>query len=228
MKYTKASLLTIALAVIATPVFLLNRSHASDHADTPQIAANPGTDITDVFVFPSPENSDNVVLTMNVHPLIGPGASGGVSFDPNVLYQFKLDTNGDAIEDRVIQVRFEGTGAGQIVKVAGPLKPSMTGARSVAEPAFAVTGTINNIFSPTTGMKVFAGAREDPFFFDLEQFFTIFPDRATPISGVTVADPNTPKATTWRAPGVAKDFLSNGGYNVLSIVIELPRSMLNK
>ena len=75
-------------------------------------------------------------------------------------------------------------------------------------------------------MQVFAGPREDPFFFDLEQFFTILPDRATPISGqaVALADANTPKATSFRAPGAAKDFLV--GFNVLSIVVEVPRALL--
>ena len=75
-------------------------------------------------------------------------------------------------------------------------------------------------------MQVFAGVREDSFFFDLEQFFTIFPDRATPINGIPVANPNDPQATTWRAPGTAVDFLSNGNYSVLSIVVELPKSLL--
>ena len=165
---------------------------------------------------------------MNVHPLIGAGAGNSVSFDPNVLYQFKIDTNGDGIEDRVIQVKFSGTGTSQTVAVAGPLKPSTSGPNNQLEKPYVVKGTINTVFSPTTGMKVFAGPREDPFFFDLEQFFNIFPDRATPLTGVAVSDPNVPKQTSWRPNGTAVDFLSNGNYNVLSIVIELPRSALTK
>ncbi len=225
MKAKKTILFAAALALIGTPVVIMHTSRASDHADTPAIAANPGTDITDVYAFPSPENANNIVLIMNVHPLIGPGAGGSVSFDPNVLYQFKLDTNGDYVEDKVIQVKFSGTGSGQTFKVSGPIKPSMTGARSVFETPVAGTGTLNTTFT-SGGMKVFCGPREDSFFFDLEQFFTIFPDRATPINGVAVSDPNVPKSTTWRAAGSAVDFLSNGGYNVLSIVVEIPRAKL--
>ena len=102
----------------------------------------------------------------------------------------------------------------------------MTGTQSRVLASLGTTGTMGTAFSPTAGMQVFAGVREDPFFFDLEQFFTILPDRATPINGkpIPVADANTPKATSWRAPGVAKDFLAN--YNLLSIVIELPKSQL--
>jgi Domain of unknown function (DUF4331) len=199
-------------------------ARGSDHADTPQIAASAGTDLTDVFVFPSPTNTNNVVLAMCVSPLIPTG--GTRAFDPTVLYQFKIDNSGDNIEDLVIQARFEGTGASQKVIVSGPLAPSRNGTISDVLIPLATTGTFNTPFSPTSGMQVFAGVREDPFFFDLEQFFTIFPDRATPINGVTVplANANTPKAATWRSASAAKDFLV--GYNVLAIVVELPKSAI--
>ena len=157
----------------------IRNARGSDHADTPQIAASPGTDITDVFVFPSATNSNNVVLAMCVSPLIPTG--GTRAFDPTVLYQFKIDNTGDKVEDLVIQARFEGTGTSQKVIIAGPSAPSRTGTMSDALIPLTVTGTFNSTFSPNSGMQVFAGVREDPFFFDLEQFFTIFPDRATPI-----------------------------------------------
>ena len=210
-------------------VGLLGVQHAfaSDHADTPQIAAAPGTDLTDVYIFPSPANANNVVLAMNVHPLITPGTKNSTYFDNNVLYQFKIDNNLDGREDRVIQVWFTGSGAAQVAHVAGPVVPSTVGAtNSIMGNGYATTGVFGTTFSPTSGMTVFTGVREDPFFFDLEQFFTIFPDRATPINGIPVANPNVPQSTTWRAPGTAVDFLSNGHYSVLSIVVELPKSML--
>ncbi|AIE85381.1 DUF4331 family protein [Fimbriimonas ginsengisoli] len=218
----------IALGMVAllAPLMLIGKVRASDHADTPDIAANPGTDITDVYMFPSPTNADNIVLVMNVHPLIGSGEGTTVGFDPNVLYQFKIDNNGDGVEDKVIQAKFTGAGAAQTVSISGPVRPSMTGKDSVQETPLAVHGTLNAPFSPKSGMTVFAGGREDPFFFDLEQFLNIFPDRATPLTGTPVADPNTPKQSSWRAPGVAKDFLSTGKYNVLSIVVELPKRSL--
>ena len=213
---------------LASTVGLLGVQHvyASDHADTPQIAASPGTDLTDVYIFPSPSNPNNVVLAMNVNPLITPSIKNSTSFDPNVLYQFKIDNNLDGREDRVIQVWFEGTGNSQTVHVAGPAGPSNVGTTNVVLDPYSVTGTFGNTFTPTAGMQVFTGVREDSFFFDLEQFFTIFPDRATPINGIPVANPNQPQATTWRSPQTAVDFLSNGNYSVLSIVVELPKSML--
>jgi hypothetical protein len=224
-KSTK-TLALIGFAALLAPAILIGVGRASDHADTPDIAANPGTDITDVYVFPSPANGQNVVLVMNVHPLIPSGQGPSTSFDPNVLYQFKIDTNGDGVEDKVIQAKFTGTGPTQQVQISLPRKPTTVGTSNQLESLLGMKGTINTTFSPNPEIKVFAGAREDPFFFDLNQFFTIFPDRATPITGTPVANPNTPQANGWRAPGAAQDFLSVNHYNVLSIVIELPRRML--
>src|SRR3982751_2050178 len=91
--FRKAVLFAAALAL--APIVLLTHARGSDHADTPAIAQRQGTDLTDVFIFPSPTNANNVVLAMCVHPLIPTGQAAGVTFDPNVLYQFKIDNTGD-------------------------------------------------------------------------------------------------------------------------------------
>lgn len=212
----------LAAGLIPAIALTSRQARSSDHADTPEIAASPGSDLTDVFVFPSATNPDNVVLALCVHPLIPAG--GTATFDPSVLYQFKIDNNGDHVEDLVIQATFGAATANQPVYIAGPKAPLLTGAQSRAIERHPVTGTINQSFSPAAGITAFAGVREDPFFFDLEQFFTILPDRATPITGVAVAEPNKPMATSWRAPGAAHDFLYN--LNVLAVVVEVPKASL--
>ena len=58
---------------------------------------------------------------MDVHGLIPAGQSA--SFDTGVLYQIKIDTSGDNVEDLVIQAKFFGTGIQQ-VGIAGPMKPA--------------------------------------------------------------------------------------------------------
>ncbi len=183
------ALLLSAAAITPTAIFAVARG--SDHADTPTIAKTPGGDLTDVFVFPSPANASNVVLAMNVHPLIPSGQAAGIAFDPNILYQFKIDNTGDGVEDLVIQAKFVGLGPNQRVILYGPVKPTRTGTQneyvSSGQPR---AGTINTAFSPAAGVTAFAGAREDPFFFDLNQFFKILPDRATPLTGTEVPNPN--------------------------------------
>ena len=215
-----------ALAVKPTPV------QGSDHADTAENVSRPGTDLTDLYIFPSPTNSANVVFAMDVRPLIGAGRARGVGFDPGVLYQFKIDTNADQVEDLVMQARFEGTGERQRVLFSGPVRPAVTGVTSRAMTPFATTGTINRTFSPTAGMQVFAGAREDPFFLDLERFIQIFPDRGTGLEqplprtqDKNTPNPNAPRVNGWRPRGQARDFFRN--LNVLSIVVELPKSRIS-
>lgn len=227
MALSRKTLALLLSAVAISPAAIFAVARGSDHADTPTIAKSPGADLTDVFVFPSPSDANNVVLIMNVHPLIPGGQSGGVSFDPSVLYQFKIDNTGDSVEDLVIQAKFSGTGPSQAVTIYGPAKPPRTGTQTQFLSTPSATGTINNVFSGN-GAKVFAGAREDPFFFDLNQFFKILPDRATPLTGTKVPNPNQPQTTTFNGfPGTgtaAADFLA--GYDLLSIVVELPKSQL--
>ena len=220
----KRGLIVAAAATAVTPFALLQIAHGSDHADTPDNAAHPGQDLSDVYLFPSPSDSSKVVLVMDASPLITPAEVATRRFDPNVLYQFKIDNTGDNVEDLVIQARFSGTGDNQKCMISGPMTPTETGIKSTWLKPDANVGTFNNTFTLTNGVKVFCGTREDPFFFDLEQFFNILPDRAYPLNHQEVADPDAPQATTFRNPGV--DFLSNGHYSCLSIVVELPKSML--
>ena len=211
---------------------------ASDHADTAGNVNRPGADMADVYIFPSPGHINNVVLVMNVHPLIPAGQGLATSFDPNVLYQIKMDTSGDFIEDLVIQARFSGNGPTQRAVISGPYQPYTTGTTAVFAKPYSVTGAINTTFSPAPGITVFTGGRSDPFFFDLERFFQILPDRATPGTGKQVDDPDgimgadNPKANGFRGFKIGSGFDTTpandilASFNVLSIVVELPRSML--
>ncbi len=217
-----------ALAVAALSVGTARYALGSDHAGTVVTAqTRKGTDLSDLHIFPG-SDPNNVVLSMCVRPLIPAGSAvGSVTFDPDVLYQFKIDNTGDSVEDLVIQARFTGTGANQKVFIAGPVKPSRLGTITQFEKAYSTTGTFNQAFSPTSGIKVFAGMRSDPFFIDLDQLFTIFPDRKDPLlptPATPAGQANTPKATSFRPVGQAKDFLAN--YNVLALVVELPKARL--
>ena len=215
------TLLALALTAGAIGVGV---ARASDHQDNPLVELNPSMDMSDVYAFPG-ATADRVVLAMNSHPLLTPAQTPSASFDPNLLYQFKVDNTGDAKEDRVIQVVFTGTGAAQTVSVYGPMAPPVQGAmmNTVATGTPTLTGPINQVLGTAGAMQVYAGAREDPFFLDLEQFLRILPDRK-PVSGPLSQIPDTPSATSFRAAGSAVDALK--GTNVLSIVIELPTAQL--
>jgi len=184
---------------------------ASDHKDSALLAADHAADIADVYTFKSPVNPDNVVLVMTVSGFIPPSEASTTFFDPNVLYQWKIDNNGDAVEDLVIQAFVTGTGGHQVMHFRGPAAPAATGTtdRVVLGPETATVGVSNGaapIVASRGGMTVFAGVRDDPFFFDLVQFKKI-------IAG---------EATAFRDPGVD----TFAGFNVLAIVAEVPSSLL--
>lgn len=209
--------LTLAIAISAATLF------ASDHQDTPEVELSPRMDINDIYAFPG-ASADRIVLVMTTSSPITPAQSVTASFDPNLLYQLKIDNTGDGVEDRVIQFTFSGNGASQQVQVRGPVPPVTTGMiNSVVDASPSLTGTVNTTLGAATGMQVFVGLRDDPFFLDLEQFFRIVPDRK-PVSGPLSALPDTPSASAWRPPGQAVDYLR--GLNTLALVVELPTAML--
>jgi len=214
--------LVIAAIVAACATGGVGLALASDHQDTPDVELNPSMDMTDLYVFPSTVPG-RVVLVMNSWGVLTPAETPTTSFDPNILYQFKIDNNHDGIEDKVIQVSFKGAGANQTVEVRGPVVPPVVGAMgntiSAARPV--ITGATRTTLGSASGVQVYAGPRDDPFFIDLEQFFRIIPDRK-PVTGALSQLPDSPTASAWRNPGI--DFLA--GFNVLSIVIELPASDL--
>lgn len=182
---------------------------AADHRDSTALENDAAADIADVFTFRSPSNPNNVVLAMTVPGLIPPTESR--FFDPNVLYQFKVDTDGDAVEDQVVQAFVTGSGPNQIMHFRGPSPPPETGAVTMLLPEddaatvrFSERGELE--VAEGGGLRVFAGLRDDPFFFDLGRFNEI-------VAG---------DAASFRDPGVD----TFAGTNALAIVVGLPASML--
>lgn len=230
MKYrfepTRAAAVAIAALVLGGVV--AGSVVASDHVDTAEVELSPRLDLNDVYVFPGSSDS-RIVLVMDVASPISRLGATGARFDPNALYQFKIDNTGDAVEDRVIQILFDDmTDGTQRVNVIGPVAPSDTGQRNrmvAVTSSNLLQGTLGTAFGSATSMQVFAGPRQDPFYLDFEQFVKILPDRR-PATFLT----NPGSASRFRGP--APDFTGEtpvnffAGANTLSIVIELPESAL--
>ena len=215
------TLVGIVAILLVVLIYATPKALASDHQDTTFLATQlTAADLTDLFVFESPTDPNNVVLVMDFDPLIVSGEMR--PFDPNVLYQFNIDNTGDSVEDIVLQFKINGTGSNQTVTVSRPTSPIQVGTRSTLLPV-SRTGQLNQTFSfnginPT---KFFVGTRKDPFFFDLEQFFKIIPDRNYSLQ----PNPSPPfQVLSFRPPGQAQDTLAP--FNVHSIIVELPRQEL--
>ena len=201
---------TLLVAVAAFVVIGVgHRLGAADHRDSMTTENDQAVDIADVYSFVSPVNSSNVVLGMTVPGLVPPTETR--FFDPNAIYQFKIDTNGDAVEDLVIQAYATGTGSDQRIHFRGPAAPPVTGAVNMLLPGdddatVQFSGSDEARVATGGGLTVFAGLRDDPFFFDLSRFREV-------VGG---------QATSFRNPGID----TFAGMNALAVVIELPRAML--
>jgi Domain of unknown function (DUF4331) len=203
MKKTKI-IVAAAVAVVLGGSILW----AADHIDAPAVT-NQATDITDVYAFKGADAGSRVFV-VNTQGLLAPSATGAAKFDANTLIEINIDNNNDNVEDLVIQAIYDGTN----IKFYGPVAPSATGAKSKLEGAVTATVAVTaygaaapTVATGTNGIKVFAGPRDDPFFFDLTQFKKIIAGTATSF--------NNPGADTF------------AGTNVLSIVVEVPVALLN-
>ncbi|WP_329805322.1 DUF4331 family protein [Flavobacterium facile] len=199
----KKSKLYISLSLVAITGLLLV---AADHIDSPGVS-NTGNDITDVYAFQGAD-TNNLVFVVNTQGLLTPGTTGAATFKENVLTEINIDNNGDNVEDLVIQAIRRGNK----MHFFGPIAPGTTGTSSTIKTSNAA-GSVEisqygsaAMTSTSGGMKFFAGPRDDPFFFDLNQYKLV-------IAG-TASGFNNPGTDTF------------AGTNVLSTVIEVPKSML--
>jgi hypothetical protein len=177
---------SVTAVVALTAAGVLYAAHpvkSSDHQDTynlaNQIGHNASADITDVYVYPAPDNANNVVFAMDVWPLIGTGLGPSKFFDPTILWQFKIAHGAaTAPEDEVIQIYATGTGATQTLTLLGPRAPTQVGTTNTVLTVSQGTATYGNVgnFANNT-VKFYAGPRADPFVFDLFAFYTFLGDR---------------------------------------------------
>jgi hypothetical protein len=157
-----------------------------------------------------------MVFVLNWQGLMSPARTATATISNNLLLEFNIDNTGDNVEDLVIQAKFQD---GKF-RVYGPVAPAAPGTSStIRTNGTMLEGTVTpyganvqpNIASNSAGMKAFVGPRDDPFFFDIVRFREILAGTATSFHAGTPADP-------------AND--SFKGTNVLSLVVEVPKSML--
>jgi hypothetical protein len=130
-------------------------------------------DLTDLYAFTKPGDPLKSILIMNVHPsttLINPVPTTIEPFATTALYEFKVDTNGDATADIAFRIRMlaspDGTQIATVRRVEGP-PAAGTGddGEVIVDGAPVSTGHEANI-TDAGDYRFFAGWRSDPFFFD--------------------------------------------------------------
>jgi hypothetical protein len=130
-------------------------------------------DLTDLYAFPKPGDADKSILIMNVHPsavVDPPGPTTAEPFSTEALYEFRIDTDGDAVADITYSVRFssseDGSQTATLRRIDGAqAADTSNGGQIIVEAAPVLTGR-NARVTDAGGYRFFAGWRSDPFFFD--------------------------------------------------------------
>ena len=182
----------------------------SHHLDTPSAREDGRVDLCDLYVFDGADpNTTVLVLTVN------PDASktSPTTFHPEVLYEFKIDTNENAIEDLSYRFRFDEPDAdGQqtvtVLRAEGDEAQSGMQGEQIAQ------GRTNEQVLLSKGGRVWAGLRSDAFYAD----------------GVAAAVFEQVALTqhTYIPKVFEQGFNVFEGRNVTSIVLELPTNALGQ
>jgi hypothetical protein len=214
---------------------------ASSHREAPLLLNDPAVDNTDVYAFSSPENPDDVTMIANWFPLEEP--NGGPNFYPwadDAEYLINIDNDGDAVADVIYRWRFTtddrrdndtflynngpvtslddenllfrqsytldvstdgGASYGSAI-ASGMAAPSYVGPAGMGSAEDYVTNLRDPAITDVAGGgRTLTTQTEDPFFLDLRVFDLIY--------GADLSERG-------------QDTLS--GYNVNSIVLEVPKS----
>ncbi len=197
------SLSTVAKVLLTIGLFLWPwaPAWAADHLEAPLVRLDGRTDINDVFIFHpgDPQDLSRIVLGMTVNPAAG--IMSPTRFNENAIYDLLIDQTGDAFEDLIFRVVFASPVSG------GEQQLNVNLIQSDGSTELLAAGSTETVIQGGRDSLVFAGVRDDPFFFDNDRFN----------AGATFCFETPPG-------GVGDNFFL--GLNVSTIVIEVPTSVL--
>jgi uncharacterized protein DUF4331 len=227
-------------ALLATP------SHAADHLDSLSLAGNPMADINDVYTWMTSDG-----LKLNLVMTVSPADPGNRTFGDAVQYAFHVTSKAGMpsqvipvsaatdVETKVICTFVSNTNASCWVVTGTTTKGYVTGDPSAVAGMTSADGKV----------KVFAGRRSDPFFFNLQGFRNAVAGvkgaiaTATPGAGLTTDGcPNTLlDAQTNGLRGVLSTQQTGAGvptcsattldcfaaFNVMAIVVQVDKTLVN-
>jgi hypothetical protein len=178
----------------------------SHHLDSPIARKDIRLDITDLYVF---RGQTGTAFVINVcHSIFGPIPAPG--YHPEGMYEFKVDLDGDAVENITYRLTFDqrdGQGKQRY------LVRCIRGAEAVdphAPGAVVTQGTTGETVTTASGLRVWAGKAGDPFWIEPDVLHAV---------GHAFQDGTTVNLSAWD-PNRAKNLFA--GHTVYSIVLEVP------
>jgi hypothetical protein len=210
-------------------------SHAADHLDSPTLMSNPMADINDVYAWMTPD-ALKVNLAMSISPNDDGRAAGPAStrhFGPSILYTFHVSS--------VSAFGMPGTETLVMCKFASDNDVECwVGDRDYVH---GNPSSDTGVTSTSGKVKVFAGLRSDPFFFNLQGYrdaVTLVNATTTPtkdtagcpqltdVQGLAIRNKLNEAAQAGAAAPcstTSKDCFS--GLNVKMIVLQIDKNLLN-
>ena len=182
----------------------------SHHLNSPIARQDIRLDITDLYLF---RGETGTVFVINVcHSIAGPIPVPG--YHPEGMYEFKVDLDGDAVEDLTYRITFDARDASDkqrfvLRRIAG---------KDAADPNAAGTilarGSTGEAVKTENGLRIWAGKAGDPFWIEPDVLHAV---------GHAFQDGTGIDLSGWN-PGKAKNLFA--GHTVYSIVMEVPDSDL--
>lgn len=182
----------------------------SHHLDCPAARQDIRLDITDLYVF---RGEKGTVFVINVcHSIFGPIPVPG--YHPEGMYEFKIDLNGDAIEDVTYRLNFterdkDGKQTYTVRRLTGADATNPEAAGTVV-----AQGATGETISTPTGLRVWTGKAGDPFWIEPDVLHAV---------GHAFQDSTSINLSNWD-PSRAKNLFA--GHTVHSIVLEVPDNEL--
>jgi len=153
----------------------------SHHASGPNFGFPRGDarlDMTDLYAFAKPGDTSRSVIVLNVHPsfrLDSPEPTTTEPFKPGALYEFKIDTNGDAVADICYSVQFASSADGKqtatVCLLQGVRAAGVGEEGEVIVQQSPVSVGREAVVTKVRDHRLFFGWRSDPFFFDAKGNF---------------------------------------------------------
>ena len=218
--------LTLVLALAFTPA---PRTDAADHGDSPYVNGDQSVDGADTYAFLDPTDNTRVILAMTFRGFIAAGENRNFGqFDPSTRHRFEIDINGDPRPDRFIDFTFSrrtGSTAPQVATIT--MLNGQTFTANTTPPSTCIMGTANCPPAPTitdlgtTGVRFFAGMRDDTFNFDIPAFNNFVACVTSPTSLPPGEACPSPVTNIFQR---GRDTFA--GYNVMNISLSIPRAVL--
>ena len=223
-KLTRTALMVALFGVIGTVP-----AYTADHYDGEETFTDPTADIADFYAFPT-QGGSRLGLVMNVHPRAGSQAF----FSDVIEYGFRiragaLQQTEQGVAPSVGELEYRVICNFSIADESAP-DLQMRAHCGLSQNGGLITSTVVDVDDKSGGsnraMRVFAGLRSDPFFTDAGRIRLPRP-RYKSLTGLATT------GNAMRADRIALGVRFNGPDstrgnlpNVLSIVVELDRSLL--